>query len=102
LGIGAEEARLIIISAIALIAGGLLARRFSIFVLLPGVVIAGALSFLIADFRGGSLPHGLWMALSVVVALQLGFLAGIVLNRLVAQRRAGRTSQRAAFSRRPR
>jgi uncharacterized membrane protein YjjB (DUF3815 family) len=93
---------LTILSAIALIAGGLLARRFSIFVLLPGVVIAGAMSFLITVFRGGSLPHGLWVALSVAVALQLGFLAGAVLNGIVARRRAGRTSQHAAFSRRPR
>jgi hypothetical protein len=91
---------LIIESAIALIAGGLLARRFSIFVLLPGVVIAGVLSFLITVVRGGSLSHGLWVALGVAVALQLGFLAGVVVNGVGAQRRASRTSQEGIASRR--
>jgi hypothetical protein len=93
---------LIILSAIALVAGGLLARRFSIYVLLPGVVIAGGTSFLIAVVRGGSVAHGLWVALSVVVALQLGFLAGVVLKRVVVQMRAWRTSQEGVASRRAR
>jgi hypothetical protein len=91
---------LIITSAIAVIAGGLLARRFStIVVLLPAVVLAGVVSFLLAVVRSGSLAHGLWAALSVVVALQLGFLAGVVLNGIGVQRR---TSQEGVVSRRVR
>jgi hypothetical protein len=101
-GHGTEEWRLIILGAIALIAGGLLARRFSICVLLPGLVFAGVVSLLIAVFRGGSVAHGLWVALSVALALQLGFLAGVVLNRVGVQRRASRTSQEGVVSRRVR
>jgi hypothetical protein len=101
LGIGTEEARLITIGAIALIVGGLLARRFSIFVLLPGIVIAGAMSLLIAVVSGGAVADALWMALIVAMGLQLGFLAGAVLNGVFAQRRAGGPSWHSTFLRRP-
>jgi hypothetical protein len=92
----------VIIGAIALIVGGLLARHFSIFVLLPTIAIAGVTSLVIAVVRDGAVADGLWLALIIAVALQSGFLAGVVLNGAVAEWRSSRTSQEGGVSRRPR
>jgi hypothetical protein len=101
---------LIIVSAVALISGGLLALRFSIFALPPGIVIADVMSVLIVVAHGGAIADGLWMALHVAVALQLGFLAGAILEGVAIQRpispkhgpgRAAHRSKSAPQSERP-
>jgi hypothetical protein len=81
--LGEGENRLIIVSMVGLIVGALLAQRFSIFVLLPTVLVAPLLTFLTDVAGGHKVVHGLLAALYIALALQIGFLAGVFGRRWV-------------------
>jgi hypothetical protein len=80
---------------LGLITGALLGLRFrAFFVLCPVVTVAAAI-FLFDVALGGAVTHGLLAALVAAVALQFGFLAGVLIDGLLIR---GRPSGRDALA----
>jgi hypothetical protein len=66
--------------AIALIAGALLAVRFSALGLLPAVAFIGVVIPLIGLAAGGAVRHAVLAAVTAATALQFGFLGGVLID----------------------
>jgi hypothetical protein len=68
---------MIMFGAIGVVVGVALAQRFTVFVLAPVILVAAAGTSLIEIMRAHGPAQGLLSGLCVVLALQLGFLAGV-------------------------
>jgi len=72
---------LIICTAIGLIAGALLARRFPVLLLIPAIVIASVAIVLYGVASGLAASQSLLLAAATAFALQMGFLVGVFVWR---------------------
>jgi hypothetical protein len=79
---------------ISLLVGLVLGHRFKVLVLLPAIAIA-MLAMVVAQIAGADRWPTTLTAAAAVVVLQLGYLAGYGVRRLIA---AARASRQRAFS----
>jgi ABC-type nitrate/sulfonate/bicarbonate transport system permease component len=77
---------LLFMCAFGLAGGAILARRFSVFVLLPAILFAVPTTIVAEFVSGHQFTHSLLAALSVAIGLQLGFALGAFLGVAGAKR----------------
>ena len=66
--------------ALTVVGGATLGLRFKVFVLVPAIAITTIAGLAIGIGRGDSICSSLLTALSLVVALQIGYIAGTIVN----------------------
>ena len=78
---------MIIIGAMGLAVGAVLALRFSAFGLLLAVVMIGVLTLLVDVAAGGAVRHAVLAAATAAIGLQFGFIGGVLIIGVAARTR---------------
>jgi hypothetical protein len=73
-----------ILTLLVFLSGAVLGMKFRVFILAPAIGLSVLAVFAVAQARGDPLPTLLVSALLAVIALQIGYLAGILTRHALA------------------
>jgi hypothetical protein len=78
-----------ILTLLVFLSGAVLGTKFRVFILAPAIGLSVLAVFAVAQARGDTLPTLLVSALLAVIALQIGYLAGILTRHALVSVRIG-------------